>query len=184
MTFDNCLRDGSQHGSREYIVGANWGSSRLRIYLIDRALNVVDEDGSSGGILFGRGGSRSVRSPPVSRLFAQVGECPRFVISGMAGSVSGLTEAGYGEVPISMTSLTEASVSIGEISGAPAWVMAGGLGRRDEITGITDVMVVPSARARETRSNVLAQVEREEETRKKVRDGWTVDQILAEFGRI
>jgi len=46
MTFDNCLRDGSQHGSREYIVGANWGSSRLRIYLIDRALNVVDEDGS------------------------------------------------------------------------------------------------------------------------------------------
>lgn len=106
------------------------------------------------------------------------------VISGMAGSVSGMIETGYADVPISMSSLTEASVSIGEIAGAPAWVMAGGLGRRDEITGITDVMVVPSARARETRSNVLAQVEREEETRKKVRDGWTVDQILAEFGRI
>jgi hypothetical protein len=45
-------------------------------------------------------------------------------------------------------------------------------------------MVVPSARARETRSNVLAQVEREEETRKKARDGRTVGQILAEFGRI
>ena len=77
MTFGNCLRDGSQHGYRGYIVGVNWGSSRLRIYLIDRALNVVDEDGSSGGILFGRGGSRSMTPPPVSRLFAQVGECPR-----------------------------------------------------------------------------------------------------------
>ena len=106
------------------------------------------------------------------------------VISGMAGSVSGLIETGYADGTISISSLTEASVSIGEIAGTPAWVMAGGLGRRDEITAITDVMVVPSARARETRSNVLAQVEREEETRKKVRDGWTVDQILAEFGRI
>ncbi len=65
------------------------------------------------------------------------------VISGMAGSVSGLIETGYADVPISMSSLTEASVSIGEIAGAPApgswraaWVRAGGLGRRDEITGI------------------------------------------------
>lgn len=184
MTFGNCLRDGSQHGYRGYIVGVNGGSSRLMIYLIDRVLSGVDEDRSSGGILFGREGiTKHEVSARVETLRAGR-RVSAAVISGMAGSVSGLTEAGYGEVPISMSSLTEASVSIGEISGAPAWVMAGGLGRRDEITGITDVMVVPSARARETRSNVLAQVEREEETRKKVRDGWTVDQILAEFGRI
>lgn len=46
------------------------------------------------------------------------------------------------------------------------------------------VVVVPGGMAPETLRKVLAQVEKEEETRKKVRDGWTVDQLLAEFGRI
>lgn len=46
------------------------------------------------------------------------------------------------------------------------------------------MVVVPGGMAAETLRKVLTQVEKEEETRKKVRDGWTVDQLLAEFGRI
>ncbi len=46
------------------------------------------------------------------------------------------------------------------------------------------VVVVPAALAAETLTKVVAQAGREEATRKKVQDGWTVEQLLAEFGRI
>jgi 4-hydroxy-4-methyl-2-oxoglutarate aldolase len=46
------------------------------------------------------------------------------------------------------------------------------------------VVVVPSARAAEVYEAARVQAERENLTREKIRDGWTVQQILDEFGRI
>lgn len=140
MTLHDGSRTDSDRESPGYVVGVDWGSSRLRIYLIDRELNVVEEDGSSAGILFGREGvanheiSDRIESLRAGRTVSAV------VISGMAGSASGLIHTPYAIVPISMRSLTEASVSVGKFAGAPTWVLAGGMGKRDPVTGIADVM--------------------------------------------
>lgn len=46
------------------------------------------------------------------------------------------------------------------------------------------VVVVPSERASEVFEAARAQADREEATREKIRSGWTVEQLLNEFGRI
>jgi 4-hydroxy-4-methyl-2-oxoglutarate aldolase len=46
------------------------------------------------------------------------------------------------------------------------------------------VVVVPRHRAAEALAGAQAQAEREERTREKIGEGWTIDQILAKFGRI
>ena len=46
------------------------------------------------------------------------------------------------------------------------------------------VVVVPKGRAAEVLKSATEQAEREAKTREKIQNGWTVQQILDEFGRI
>lgn len=67
------------------------------------------------------------------------------------------------------------SIQCGMVAVSPGDIVIG-----DEL----GVVIVPRHRAAETLAGTREQAEREERTREKIRDGWTVEQILAEFGRI
>src|SRR6476620_4723586 len=92
-------------------VAVDWGTSSFRLWLVDRAGNVLGERRSHEGMM--AAGKLGFATVLQSHLGA-VGAAPALpiVVCGMAGARQGWVEAGYVETPAQLASIPEHAVSV------------------------------------------------------------------------
>ena len=96
---------------RPAVAAADWGTTRLRVWLLDTAGNVVAERRSDEGLL----SAQPDRFGEIlERQLAEMGASATLpvIICGMAGSRQGWVEAPYATVPVSLAEIFGAAVSV------------------------------------------------------------------------
>ncbi|NRG16616.1 2-dehydro-3-deoxygalactonokinase [Rhizobiales bacterium] len=120
-------------GQTQYIC-VDWGTSNLRIWLMQADGSVVAERRAAEGM---QTLSREDYEPALRRHLASLcgseharAERPKIMICGMAGSRQGWREAPYADLPASLSGLNEKAVSVDNRLGADIRIMPG-IARRD-----------------------------------------------------
>lgn len=109
------------------LIGVDWGTSRLRAYLIDDAGNVQDRTASDDGLMAVEDRAfEPALQRAVAPLRAKAPDAP-ILMSGMVGSREGWVEAPYIEVPTSLETLglmvTPVPSALGEVAIVPGLVV-------------------------------------------------------------
>ncbi len=105
------------------VIGVDWGSTRLRAWLVGRDGAARDALAADTGILFGR--ADDLRAALVHHLQPWLTDASLVVGVGMLGSRTGLLDAGYLHLPADRTAWVAAAVDAGTIADVPFVVLPG-----------------------------------------------------------
>src|ERR1044071_1708813 len=102
--------DGGKMKQAAY-VAVDWGTSSFRLWLVDRAGNVLGERRSSEGMM---AASKLGFAALLQSHLEAVGAAPGLpvVVCGMAGARQGWVEAGYVDTPARLTSILQHAVPV------------------------------------------------------------------------
>lgn len=104
-----------------HLIGLDWGTSRLRAYLIDSHGTIVEQRMRPWGIRhLPEGGFEAA----LSDITQQWPDCPRLA-AGMIGSRDGWVEARYLDLPLDITRIGDGLARISTASGQPVHVVPG-----------------------------------------------------------
>ena len=88
------------------ILGADWGTSNLRTYLIDENGGIISTNNSDNGLVVAK--EKGFLTSLLDTAKEQIDECDLVILSGMVGAKEGWVEAKYANIPVSITELANA----------------------------------------------------------------------------
>jgi 2-dehydro-3-deoxygalactonokinase len=115
-------------------IAVDWGTSRLRAYLVDGAGAVVDRVGAEDGMAKVAPGAFAAT---LARHIAAWDPGLPVIMAGMVGSRNGWREAPYAACPADVAAILNGALRLDAEAGRPVWLLPG-LSCRDD--GVSDVM--------------------------------------------
>lgn len=120
------------------LVAVDWGTSRLRAALLDRAGQVLERSSADEGIMHVEGGRWAETLDRHVGAWLRQKPAMKVVMAGMIGSRNGWVEAPYAECPADWSEIAAKMTLVRRADGGEVWIAPGLFTRNAD--GIPDVM--------------------------------------------
>lgn len=130
--------DIKQSAGQPSLIAVDWGTTKLRAYLVDALGGILDERSSDDGLINAVGGFASTLKSQIGGWLADEDDGLPVLMAGMVGSRNGWAEAPYAPCPASAETLASSLTRVWISPQRAGWIVPGVCGQ--SVSRRTDVM--------------------------------------------